>query len=119
MRLAPPKRSAPTTPIDVDSVDLVPAVAGLTGGRMADLVVDLAVRRPSPCSSPSKMAAMSGRCARRLKQMAPAQIISDLIVFNGPHRHRRPGSDAAVDARGRPAAARKQPAHDTSCSAMS
>ncbi len=82
MRLAAAKAVGADATIDVDAEDLVSAVATLTKGRMADVVVDLADAATVTVKLAIELAAMNGRILLAgLKQMAPVELISDLIVL--------------------------------------
>ena len=93
MRLAAAQEVGADHTINVDEVDLVTTVAELTGGRMADLVVDLADKVTVTVKLAIELAAMNGRVVLAgLKQMAPAEIVSDLIVFKALTVTGGPGS---------------------------
>lgn len=82
MRLAAAKVVGADETIDVDAEDLVAAVGRLTDGRMADVVVDLADAATVTVKLAVEMATMNGRILLAgLKQMAPVELISDLIVL--------------------------------------
>ncbi len=84
LRLATAKEVGADITINVDEEDPVGAVARLTGGTMADLVVDLADRAVATVPLAIELAAQNGRILLAgLKQMAPVELVSDLIVFKG------------------------------------
>jgi threonine dehydrogenase-like Zn-dependent dehydrogenase len=93
LRLEAARRVGADHTIDVDRQDVVATVAELTGGRMADLVVDLADRTTATVQLAIELAKMNGRIVLAgLKQMAPVQIVSDLIVFKALTVTGGPGS---------------------------
>jgi hypothetical protein len=79
--------------VDVDEEDLVPRVRSITGGRMADVVVDLADQAVVTVRLALDLAAMNGRVLLAgLKNMAPVELPSDLIVLKGLTLTGGPGS---------------------------
>jgi threonine dehydrogenase-like Zn-dependent dehydrogenase len=95
LRLATATEVGADVTIDVDEEDPVAAVARLTDGAMAGLVVDLADRAVATVPLAIELAAQNGRILLAgLKQMAPVELISDLIVFKGLTLTGGPGSTA-------------------------
>jgi threonine dehydrogenase-like Zn-dependent dehydrogenase len=93
LRLAAAREVGADETINVDEQDVVATVAALTGGRMADVVVDLADKAVVTVQLAVELAAMNGRILLAgLKQMAPVELISDLIVFKGLTLTGGPGS---------------------------
>ena len=93
LRLAAAKEVGADETINVDEQDLVATVTELTGGRMADLVVDLADAATITVTLAIELATMNGRVLLAgLKQMAPVELISDLIVLKGLTVTGGPGS---------------------------
>jgi threonine dehydrogenase-like Zn-dependent dehydrogenase len=88
--------------INVDEHDPLARVAELTKGRMADVVVDLAANATRTVPLAIDMAGMNGRILLAgLKQLAPVEIVSDMIVFKGLTLTGGPGSSAeSMDAAG-------------------
>lgn len=92
-RLAAAREVGADETINVDGQDLVATVGKITGGRMADVVVDLADRAVVTVQRAVELATMNGRILLAgLKQMAPVELVSDLIVLKGLTLTGGPGS---------------------------
>jgi len=92
-RLAAAREVGADETVDVDEEDLVARVRSITGGRMADVVVDLADQAVVTVRLALDLAAMNGRVLLAgLKNMAPVELPSDLIVLKGLTLTGGPGS---------------------------
>jgi len=92
-RLAAAREVGADETVDVDEEDLVRRVRSITGGRMADVVVDLADRAVATVPLALELTAMNGRVLLAgLKNMAPVELVSDLIVLKGLTLTGGPGS---------------------------
>lgn len=82
--------------IDVTNENLVPRVAELTKGRLADLVIDLSAGAVEPVRAALDMVRVQGDILLAgLKAFRPVEIISDLIVLKGLTVHGGSGSTAS------------------------
>ena len=92
-RLAAAREVGADETVDVEEEDLVRRVRSITGGRMADVVVDLADKAVETVRLALDLAAMNGRVLLAgLKNMAPVELPSDLIVLKGLTLTGGPGS---------------------------
>ena len=83
LRLAAARAAGADRVVDVDAEDLVEVVAGLTGGVMADVVVDL-TDAAVPVGLALQLARMGGRVLwAGLKNMEPVPVVSDLVPLKG------------------------------------
>jgi threonine dehydrogenase-like Zn-dependent dehydrogenase len=83
-RLAAAREIGADRTVDVDAEDLAAQVSAITRGRGADVVVDLADGATVTVSLAIELAAHRGRVLLAgLKNLAPAQIVSDMIVLKG------------------------------------
>jgi threonine dehydrogenase-like Zn-dependent dehydrogenase len=95
-RLAAAREVGADETVDVEEEDLVRRVRSITGGRMADVVVDLADQAVVTVRLALDLAAMNGRVLLAgLKNMAPVELPSDLIVLKGLTLTGGPGSTPA------------------------
>jgi threonine dehydrogenase-like Zn-dependent dehydrogenase len=83
LRLAAAREVGADHVIDVDAEHPVEAVARITGGAMADVVVDL-TDAPAPVGLALEAVRMGGRVLwAGLKNMAPVPVVSDLVPLKG------------------------------------
>jgi threonine dehydrogenase-like Zn-dependent dehydrogenase len=79
--------------IDIDSVDLMQAVADITGGQMADLVIDCASGGPDSVNSAIALARKKGRVilGGQKRQTIPNfnsdRIIANFLTVKGMRGH--------------------------------
>jgi threonine dehydrogenase-like Zn-dependent dehydrogenase len=96
LRLAAAREIGADHTVDVDAEDLAARVKELTRGRGADVVVDLADGATVTVSLALEIVAHRGRVLLAgLKNMAPAQLVTDLIVLKGLTVHGGSGSTPA------------------------
>ncbi|WP_419917536.1 zinc-dependent alcohol dehydrogenase [Candidatus Poriferisocius sp.] len=70
--------------IDVTAADPVELVSGVTGGAMADMVVDLAADTVATVPLCLNLVRQGGKVLLAgLKNMAPVELVSDMIVLKG------------------------------------
>jgi threonine dehydrogenase-like Zn-dependent dehydrogenase len=83
LRLDAARRIGADHTIDVDDEDAVERVAHITGGTMADVVVDL-TDSAAPVGLCLQLVRQGGRVLwAGLKNMAPVSVISDLVPLKG------------------------------------
>ena len=83
LRLEAARRIGVDSTIDVDTEDAVERVAQITGGTMADVVVDL-TDAAAPVGLCLQLVRQGGRVLwAGLKNMAPVSVISDLVPLKG------------------------------------
>lgn len=83
LRLAAAREVGADHVVDVDAEDLVEAVARITGGALADVVVDL-TDAAAPVGLALQAVRMGGRVLwAGLKNMASVSVVSDLVPLKG------------------------------------